>query len=366
MGIRAKLALVLSLGIVAATAAASLAFVRLQYAALRESEAEKTQLLLDGIRHMAEEARLAGDPLVLLDYLRFVRRDRPELHHCRVLLHERWQDLGGTTPPEPPGGTSSRRITVPALEGRPGVEVEALLSSRVLEDRERRAFRLLAGNALRSGALVVLAGLLVSALIAGALTRRIVGIEAALGAIADGKLGETVPVHGSDELTRLARSVNAMSEKLQEAEKMKKTFIASVSHELRSPLGAIESQVRELLAAPGSLDGAARDRLDRIRRNAERLEHFVASLLEMAKIERGKLDFTPREEDLGRVVEDVAQLFSAKAREAGVALEAAVEPKVRQVFDPDLVAQVVTNLISNALKFTPAPGRIRVDRKSVV
>jgi signal transduction histidine kinase len=152
-----------------------------------------------------------------------------------------------------------------------------------------------------------------------------------------------------------------MSAKLQELDRMKKTFIASVSHELRSPLSAIESQVRRMLAESASLSQADKQSLERIRRNAARLEHFVASLLEMAKIERGKLEFSPRACELGPIVEDAAFFFSAKAREAGVALETDIDPGLPSFeLDPDLIAQVVTNLVSNALKFTPAGGRVRV------
>ncbi|HBL17080.1 MAG TPA: two-component sensor histidine kinase, partial [Elusimicrobia bacterium] len=90
------------------------------------------------------------------------------------------------------------------------------------------------------------AGLLVSAGLAWTLTRRIVLIEGALTAIGEGRLGETAPAEGSDEIGRLARGVNAMSARLKELDELKKTFVASVTHELRSPLGAIQSRVSEM------------------------------------------------------------------------------------------------------------------------
>ena len=100
---------------------------------------------------------------------------------------------------------------------------------------------------------------------------------------------------------------------------MKKTFVASVTHELRSPLGAIESQVRELMADPARAQ-SDRESLERIRKNASRLEHFVTNLLEMAKIERGKLEFSPKAGALGPIVEDTALFFTPRAREAGIDL----------------------------------------------
>ncbi|MBI4346334.1 MAG: HAMP domain-containing histidine kinase [Elusimicrobia bacterium] len=361
MGIRAKLALVLSLGIAAATAATAAALVRLQTAALRESEAEKTRLLLDTIRQAGQESRVSGDPLVLLDQLAFLRRTRPELHHARVLWKGEWHDIGGARPADPPGGVAARLVEVPAADGRPEVRIEAALSAQVLADRERRERAALVANATRSGLAVVLAGLAVSALLAGALTGRLRAIEGALQAIGEGKLGTGVSVKGSDEIARLAKGVTDMSERLRELDDMKKTFVASVTHELRSPLGAIQAQVRMALAKDEGLGERSRQSLDRIGANAERLEHFVTSLLEMAKIERGKLEYTPKTADFGRIVEDVALFFTPRAKEAGLELSYAGEAGLAPMkLDPDLIAQVVTNLVSNAIKFTRPGGRVTV------
>lgn len=355
MGIRAKLALTLSLGIAAATAVAAAQFVRLQGAALAESEAEKTRLLLDAIRQAGSEMLVSGDPLVLLDQLAFMRRTRPELHHCRVLWKGRWHEVGGARPPDPPGGVRVETLRLPETE------IEVSLSSQVLEERSRKERAALVGNASRAGAGVVGIGLLLSALLAGALTSRIRSIEAALEAIGAGKLGTTVSVRGSDEIARLAKGVSEMSAKLAELDELKKTFVASVTHELRSPLGAIQSQVRQALLKGEGLNDRARQSLDRIGANAERLEHFVTSLLEMAKIERGKLDYAPKSADFGRVVEDVALFFAPRAKEKGLELETSIAQGLPPMkLDPDLVAQVATNLISNAIKFTKAPGKIRV------
>ena len=360
MGIRTKLALVLSLGIAAATAATACAFWSLQVAALRESEEEKVRLLLDAVRQSARESLVSQDPLVVLDQLATLRRQRPELHHARVLWKGVWHDVGGQAPPDPPGGVRRERVAAAAPDGG-AAEVEALLSSRVLEERSRRERQALARNAARAGGAVAALGLLLSALVAGALTRRIVRIERALAEIGEGKLGASVSVGGSDEVSRLARGVSDMSARLQELDRMKKTFVASVTHELRSPLGAIQSQARHALGSAEALPERARAALDRVLRSAERLEHFVASLLEMARIERGQLDFTPRPADLGRIVEDVAAFFEPRAREAGLRLQADVAPGLPPLtLDPDLIAQVATNLVSNAIKFTPAGGAIRV------
>ncbi|MFH1726460.1 MAG: HAMP domain-containing sensor histidine kinase [Elusimicrobiota bacterium] len=366
MSIRTKLALVLSAGIAAATAAAGMGFVQLQRSALRGAEEEKTRLLMESVGRISGESLLAGDPLMLLDYLAFLRRDRPEVHHCRVRLGGGWQDVGGKAPPQPPGGTVMRAVSTPAPDadrrrGLPAVSVEVYFSSRVLADRERAAFEAMVRNVSRSGGIVVLAGLLLSILLSRTMTRRLVRIEGTLEAIGKGRLGEVADAGGSDEIARLARGVNEMSEKLKELEQMKKTFIASVTHELRSPLGAIESQVKAMLFDPPATEEEGRRSLERIRKNATRLEHFVANLLEMSKIERGKLDYRPRPADLGSIVEDTALFLEPWAKEAGLSITTDVEPGLPTVrIDPDLIAQVLTNFVSNAVKFTRPGGRIRV------
>jgi signal transduction histidine kinase len=355
MGIRAKLALILCAAVAAATLVTAAQFVRLQTRSLEASEAEKTRLLLDAIRQAGAEMLVSGDPLVLLDQLAFMRKTRPELHHCRVLWKGVWHDVGGSRPPEPPGGV---RLQILEL---PNATIEVSLSNRVLEDRRRIERASLVQNASRAGALVAAVGLLLSAGLAGLLTARIRSIESALEAIGTGKLGTTVAVKGSDEIARLAKGVSEMSERLKELDDMKRTFVASVTHELRSPLGAIQAQVRQALAKGDGLNDRARQSLDRIGANAERLEHFVTSLLEMAKIERGKLDYSPKPADLGRIVEDVALFFAPRAKEAGLELVSEIAPGLPPMrLDPDLVAQVATNLVSNAIKFTKAPGRVSV------
>ena len=354
-----KLAAVLSATVALSVAASCLAFISLQRAALRRSETEKERILIDSVRTVAGESLLAGDPLMLISYLTYLHRDHPEVRHCRVLLDGEWQDVGA--PPRPDGDAATIRRIEAALPGGKRASVEMSLSSRLLAQRERREFDAMLRDVTRVAGLAIALGVALSFPLSRSLTRRIAGIETALKDIGSGDYAKVAAEPGSDELTRLAGNVNEMSARLRELDEMKELLVASVSHELRSPLGAIESQVAGLLAENKDLAPAARASLLSINRHASRLEHFVTSMLEMSKIERGKLEFLPRVAEIGPVVEDAALFFASRAREASLQLSAEVEPGLPAfAFDSDLIAQVLANLLSNAIKFTPAGGKVIV------
>lgn len=358
MSIRLKLALTLTLAVAGSVGGATLGFLSLQRRGLARAEAEKEQLLLDGVRKNAAESLLAKDPLMLLSHLAQLRKERPEILAARVRLDGAWQEVGG-----PAAAAGAPRAVEAALPDGRRAEVELSLSTRLLAERERRAFDEAAASAGRAAGVAVLLGALFSWPLSLSLTRRLVAVQRALAEIGEGRFVET-PETGSDEVAALARDVNAMSRRLKELEEMKKLIVASVSHELRSPLGAIGAKVRDLLAS-GSLPENAASGLRSIAQNASRLEHFVSSMLEVARIERGRLDYAPRVAELGPVVEDAAAFFAEKAREAGLSLEARVGPGLAPFsFDPDLIAQVLANLVSNALKFTPRGGRVLVEARA--
>ena len=363
MKISTKLALVLSVTVALSVAASCLAFVSLQRGVLRRAEAEKELLLVDGVRKTAEESLLAADPLMLISQLTHLRRDRPEVTQCRVKLDGEWQVVGG--PAAALDAEASPRLISASLPDGKRATVEIRLSTRLLAQSERREFDAMLRDVTRIAALAVLIGILLSIPLSRTLTRRIAGIEAALKDIGSGDFAKVAQTAGSDELARLAGNVNEMSARLRELDDMKKLLVASVSHELRSPLGAIESQVRGMLAENKGLTAEGRLSLLSIRKHAARLEHFVTSMLEMSKIERGKLEYMPRTAEIGPVVEDAVLFFASRARDAALTLAAEVQPGLPAFeFDPDLIAQVLANLLSNALKFTAAGGAVTVSAAS--
>src|SRR5687767_2184248 len=110
MKIRTKLAVLISGSIFFAILATAGGFLQLQRKALRQSEAEKKRLLLESVSQSARESLLAKDPLMLLDALAALVQQRDEVHHAKVRVGDRFEDVGGAAPPPPPGGVREELI----------------------------------------------------------------------------------------------------------------------------------------------------------------------------------------------------------------------------------------------------------------
>jgi signal transduction histidine kinase len=284
MSIRIKLAVILALAIGTTTIIAASIFISQQRHSLQISEEEKVSLLMENVKTMARESVLARDPLMLIDYLRFLSRDRREVLDARASVNGVWQ---GHSPPaeKPDPNARIERVTILNDSGTQKIVVEVVLSRAVLESRLKHVQQAMATNLIRAALGVVLGGIVLSFPLGWTLTSRLVEIEKVMKEVGEGHLDKEVFDSGSDEVARLARGLNAMTAHLRELAEMKRTFIASVTHELRSPLFAIESYVKQLLRESTRLNDEDRNRLERVQANASRLAAFVTSLLDMAKIE---------------------------------------------------------------------------------
>jgi signal transduction histidine kinase len=160
---------------------------------------------------------------------------------------------------------------------------------------------------------------------------------------------------------RLLTQERQQVERLRELDRLKDDFVASVSHELRTPLTSIRGYL-ELLhdGEGGPLTGNQREFLTVIDRNADRLLRLVGDLLDVAQIDGGQIVLERERVALAAIAEDAVEGARAVACTRGIDLisEASAAPFVHA--DPSRLAQVVDNLVSNALKFTPTGGTVRV------
>ena len=160
----------------------------------------------------------------------------------------------------------------------------------------------------------------------------------------------------------LYQEIIETNKKLERLERLKSEFISIVSHELRTPLTSIKNSLDILLSGRcGEITQAADKFLTMARRNVQRLSGIINDLLDLSKIEAGKMDFHFAPTNINTVIDYVKSALSEVAKSKGLILETETEndlPKINA--DAQRLEQVLTNLVSNAIKFTPENKKIKI------
>jgi two-component system sensor histidine kinase BaeS len=213
-------------------------------------------------------------------------------------------------------------------------------------------------------------GLLVAAAFAWYLSRRITSPVLALSQAADqvsrGHYDVAVPqVPGGGEIGLLADRFREMAARLSEAEELERNFLMSVSHELRTPLTAIRGHVEALREGVVTDEEMRLASLTVIAAEAERLERLVGDVLDLAKLDARRFTVLHEEVDMGRLVDRAFVTFGEEARRRGIDYRCAVDTKPVIVTDGDRVLQIISNLLSNAFRWTPDGGSIELELKAV-
>jgi signal transduction histidine kinase len=230
----------------------------------------------------------------------------------------------------------------------------ALLSGALGVSRHR-------GLALAAGILGL--GLLFTGfLLAGRAVRRtavpLSEVMDAADRVAGGDYGVRVQERGGGQMRRLARSFNAMAERLRASERERRNLLADVAHELRTPLSVIQGNTE------GMLDGLYppdRQHLEPVLEETRVMARLLDDLQTLSTAEAGVLQLHRESVDAAQLVDDAVAAFRSQASSAGVALErhvAAVLPPVE--VDAVRLGQVLANLLSNALRHTPSGGTVTI------
>jgi signal transduction histidine kinase len=205
-------------------------------------------------------------------------------------------------------------------------------------------------------------GLVVSTIIAWYLSRRIadpvLALAKAADQVAEGKYDIEVPAAGSDEVGHLAERFKQMAARLAEAEVQERNFLMSVSHELRTPLTAIRGHADALREGLVEDQESRTASLDVIAAEADRLERLVGDVLDLAKLDAHRFTLLKEEVDMARLVDEVYAAFGEEARRRGIDYECDAADGPVIVTDGDRVFQIVSNLVSNAFRWTPDGGRV--------
>lgn len=233
-------------------------------------------------------------------------------------------------------------------------------------------------RALQQAVLLALAGGIVlatglSLLLSRGLARPLLEMNALARKMAAGDYSTNVPVRSKDEVGRLAVSLNQLAaelkskvEQLERLDKNRREFVGAVSHELRTPLTVIQGYTEAIS------DGLVRDQalkekyLGYMQDEIRRLRKLVDELLDVSRIEAGKLAFSPGPVDLNAITVRVLDKYRPVAEVAGVDFNLMAEADLPVVQgDPDRLEQVFLNLLDNAIRYTPPGGKVWVGLKPV-
>jgi two-component system, OmpR family, sensor kinase len=205
-----------------------------------------------------------------------------------------------------------------------------------------------------------LVGLVLAALgafvLARAISRPISRVADASRALAVGEVHGPLAPEGPTEVVALAEAFNYMAEELAQARNAERTFLLSVSHELKTPLTAITGHAEALGDGVVPPERVA----EVILRESKRLERLVRDLLDLARIDAHVFGVHPQSVDLAELADEAAVRFEPQARAFGVELAADARRPAPAVADHDRVLQVLSNLIENALRITPEGGSVTV------
>jgi signal transduction histidine kinase len=205
--------------------------------------------------------------------------------------------------------------------------------------------------------------------LSGSVVGPIKRMERRLGAIASGDFGGHVDVPNRDELGTLANNINQMNDELgrvyrelESASRHKSEFLANMSHELRTPLNAIigfSEVLSEEMAGP--LNESQRQYVEDVLEAGRHLLSLINDILDLSKIEAGRMELALADISIPDILDSGLTMHQSRASRNAISLNLAIDPDVGAVrADERKVRQVVFNLLSNALKFTPSGGRVDV------
>ncbi|MBI4424078.1 MAG: HAMP domain-containing histidine kinase [Elusimicrobia bacterium] len=398
MTVRWKYTLMTAALMAALVASVAALTARAQRQALEAQARERLDALMTGVARVAEESVASQDRFMLVSYILFLQRERPELKLAEVTRHGHTARVGADGPGlryvERLVGGSPARYTItapPSPDGRPRAQVEADASgvavrvagdarvelqepageeevrlrlgfSGELLDRETdRAVSSLVRRTLGIAAGFLGLGVLVSAVVGHRLAQPLAALAAAADAVGQGRLDVQVADGGRrDEVGAVARRFNAMTGRLRELVAFREDLLHTLTHELNTPLAGLRGTL-ELWRdrRPPEDPREYRESVGLMVAAVGRMEESLGSALSLFRGEREAAGAASLLW-LNELLAEVRGLFAPVAEAKAVRLEVSAEV-ASLIADPELVRRIASNLVSNAVKYTPAGGRVWVD-----
>ena len=350
-------------------------------------EMEKNQMnIIKGLAQVGKESLITNDEILLINYVNLVERTRGVMYAMvtgsqgKILAHTDVSLLGTVANDTIAikARSSNELVTqsyvdkekqnildvaLPIFINQNKVGIARIGFSQdslheIVEETLRETRKRIFGVA----AVMLIIGFIGAIILAQMMTRPIKQMAKGAELIGQGKLDTTIEVKSKDELESLARDLNKMSSQLKEIDQMKSDFLASVTHELKSPLTSLIMYIDLFWeGAAGELNEKAKKFLKIMGRNSNRLSRFIDDLLDMAKIERGKMEIKKEPLEILIIASETVELMKPQADGKNIEMAMDIPDNLPLVLiDGDRTRQIITNLLSNSIKFTPEKGKISV------
>ncbi|MBN1811432.1 MAG: HAMP domain-containing protein [Anaerolineae bacterium] len=219
---------------------------------------------------------------------------------------------------------------------------------------------------VQAGLIALVPSVLLALLISRSISKPLRRVASAAEAIARGETGTRAPISGPSEVRALARSFNTMADQVEATHQSQRDFVANVSHELKTPLTAIQGFSQALLDGTASTPEATARAARVIHQEAERMRRMVDDLLVLARFDAGQMTLARDQVELGPLLRGCIEKLTPQAQTAQVTLALDAPEQLVVTGDADRLAQVFANLIDNSVAHTPAGGKVTIAARSMV
>jgi signal transduction histidine kinase len=213
---------------------------------------------------------------------------------------------------------------------------------------------------LGAGAVALLLAVILAFVITNSVARPLQDLVQAAGDVAQGAFDRQLSLTGPNEVRQVAQSFNLMTGQVQQTQRAQREFVANVSHDLKTPVTAISGWSQALIDGTASSPAEQQHAATIIHDEAARLMHMVEQLLDLARLESGQMDLARRPVDVTGLLAGVEDAMRPQAEISGIRLEVGAGPIPMLVGDAERLRQALTNLVDNALHYTPAGGTVAV------
>ena len=207
---------------------------------------------------------------------------------------------------------------------------------------------------------VAAAAAIAAVLFSRVITRPIIALTRTIRKMGKGDLSARVKVRASGEMRDLADSYNAMAEEIEHFDQSRSQFVSNASHELKTPLTTMKILLENLIYQPDMPAELRGEFMQDMNHEIDRLTNVVTDLLTLTQADSHETALHPERVDLSALIEESLHLLRPAAEKRGQTLNADVAPRLIADCDPGKMRQIVTNLVDNALKYTPDGGEITV------